>query len=117
MMKLKKYASLLLASAMIALPSCSDGTAPDESNSVPAESQDIPAADITFAANGMKSYIVRPEYASGEGEVDGAQLIVQKITDNLDTRPGFEDDFVRKDVNPDTVRDTEILVGLTNRTA
>ncbi|MBR3999766.1 MAG: hypothetical protein IKI93_15660, partial [Clostridia bacterium] len=49
--------------------------------------------------------------------MDGAQLIVQKITDNLDTRPGFEDDFVRKDVNPDTVRDTEILVGLTNRTA
>ncbi|MBR3999767.1 MAG: hypothetical protein IKI93_15665 [Clostridia bacterium] len=57
---MKKYASLLLTSAMIALPSCSDGTAPDESNSVPAESQDIPAADITFAANGMKAILSDP---------------------------------------------------------
>ncbi len=119
MMKFKKIASLFLALAMFSLPSCSDDTpAPDETDPALIETAETPSsAEITFAADGLKAYVVRPEYASGEGELDGAQLIVQKITDSTDTRPGFEDDFVRKDVNPDTVRGTEILVGLTNRTA
>ena len=118
MMKLKNFAPFLLAIPLLVFSSCSEDTpAPAETDPALIEtSETVSDVQITFAADGMKSYVVRPEYPEGDGEVDAAQIIVKKITDNLDTRPGFEGDFVRKNDDPDAVRDTEILVGLTNRT-
>ena len=121
MKKLKKTASLILALTLAAsaLTACSSGsgepeeTAPDliETTETPSETT------MTFASASVQASVVRPEQSAGEAELDGAQLIVQALTDKFSTRPGFSDDFVRKNDNPDTVQDGEILVGLTNRTA
>lgn len=121
MMKLKKTASLILALTLAAsaLTACaSDSGKTDETAPELLETTETPAeTTITFASASVKASVVRPEQSAGEAEIDGAQLIVKALTDKFGTRPGLSDDFVRKNDNPDTVQDGEILVGLTNRTA
>ena len=119
MMKLKKTVSLLLVLAIVSLPSCSREQADtSETSHELMETTEISSeTTITFAADGMTSYVVRPDIVSDTAEVEGAQIIYTTLMDALSTRPELETDFVRKNTDPDAVRNTEILVGMTNRTA
>ncbi len=121
MMKLKKAASLVLTLTLAAtsLTACSSDTGEtDETTPELIETTETPAeTTLTFASAKVKASVIRPEEAAGDAEIDGAQYIVQALTDRFNTRPDFSDDFVRKNEDPDAVQDGEILVGLTNRTA
>lgn len=115
---LKNFLYLLLC--LPVLTSCGgngDGETGSISETVSADNTSA-GAFIQCAAPGSSGYsIIRPDEVSDSAELDASQLIYKTIQDRYGVKIEFGTDFVKPSEDPDAVSTTEILVGMTNRTA
>lgn len=72
---------------------------------------------LSLVSAGQCDYtVIRPEGASS-AVIKAAQDVHALLSSAAQNRPGISDDWVKPDVDPDTVSQYEILIGGTNRTA
>ena len=116
MKNLKKRLSLIFAAIILSTSFAACSSDLPEETETPAESVQETVKNIVFASESVSKYkIVRPNDPSKQ-ILDASTLIFKNIRSKYSSDIEFTTDFVKRGTDPDTVCETEILIGKTNRT-